>query len=284
MHDDEFHSFLNYVIEDLALRGVIKPRPSLPPSWTAGGLRKVELESGASVRVLSDKLFNTTEERVWRRYAPFISIEQEKLTPSELRLRELILEHIRKRSVSSAIKDIRAVAERYEPLIYRFQAIYARGALPLTPNRFFLIIQKAAALGFISQKKADCIIYDSALVYSVQLALLEWYRETRNDLKHLWLTGPDYNILSNIKNRVGFRDAGLPVIVDNLVKRYFFDLDAQLLAPRASDRRIAAFAGLKYARRDKPGVPQKDIHGPLFFGADDFEFFSSLMSDDEPME
>lgn len=275
--DQHFLTLFSYVLQDMLLRPLKKKRASLPPSWTAAQLRAIEMNSGASVRTLVNTLFNSTEEKLWRRHAPRMAPDERELTKSERSLCDAVSRHMAATCGNNEAAQV-AAAERYRRVIYLWQTMHARGACPITPERFFHIISLAVEARLISARHGDLTLYTSALVYSMQRALLEWHRQPGHSIRALYLISPSYELLAHIQTEMGPYIDGLPRNVASAVAMHFSDLASTLRLVNGSSMRIAANEATQFARRDQVRLTTESNQQPtpIWFGEEEFDLFLSL--------
>lgn len=213
MNEKYFQSLLSYVLEDAAFRNSSKPRESLPPSWTAARLREIERDSGQTTTVLSAELLNVDDNRVWRRYAPAIDTVRETLTQAEERLKNIVARHLSAESFQNDANALKAELDRVTPIINLHQAIHARGAKPITPNRFLSAVKRASTKGYISPETSDDMNYVSLMIISTQIALLRWARANKTTTTNAFVKWPIKELSETLREPIGFRSGALPAIL-----------------------------------------------------------------------
>ncbi len=281
MNDENFDSFLTYVLEDAAIRGVKRARASLPPSWTSEKLRKIEVISQRPTTVLTGTLFENYDERFWRRYAPVISIfENDALNAAEQKLSNAIYDLAVSKTNNGTETEIEAAAVRYRPLVNRVQAVYSRGAAPLTPNTFFRALRRALDTKIVGEEVIFPIACTSAFLFATQLALTFWCRDKKTDTRSLWVRDYDTNEMQAIKRLAGFQHGALPTICEETVRRHFQDAVALLGSVDIDRAKIVAFQSTQFAARDQPGADLAPPRAPIIFGEDDLKVFDPLFNDD----
>jgi hypothetical protein len=261
-----FQSLLQYVTEDFVIRAQTKKWDRLPPSWTAGQLRKIEemaiqlghipsararaLVPGAkrpSANVLNNVLFGTADKARWRRYAPKITEESEPLDEFEKRLREVMVKAIAAVDPGDDPEYWEREIEFWTPAILRYMAIYARGAAPLPANKFLEIVKEALAHGFIDRPTSDRIRYVTVLIYATKLALVEYCKRVKVAPRVLWANGFDAQRVDAIYRLAGFRPGRLPRVIGSKKKSHFDGLEHLLSTDGAI---VFAFETTSFLRRD----------------------------------
>lgn len=224
MNEKYFQSLLSYVIEDAAFRNSSKPRESLPPSWTAARLREIERDSGQTTTVLSAELLNVDDNRVWRRYAPAIDTVRETLTPAEERLKTIVARHLSAESFQNDANALKAELDRITPIINLHQAIHARGALSITPNRFFSAVRISSERGYISDTTSDTVTYSSLMILTMRTAILRWLRTKNITTQDALINRPIAGMTEAIQETINFQKNLLAGVSDSRYSHFILDL------------------------------------------------------------
>jgi hypothetical protein len=227
-----FQSLLQYVTEDFVIRAQTKKWDRLPPSWTAGQLRKIE------------------EMAIQLGHIP--SARARALVPGAKRPSANVLNNVMVKAIAAVDPgDDPEYWEReiefWTPAILRYMAIYARGAAPLPANKFLEIVKEALAHGFIDRPTSDRIRYVTVLIYATKLALVEYCKRVKVAPRVLWANGFDAQRVDAIYRLAGFRPGRLPRVIGSKKKSHFDGLEHLLSTDGAI---VFAFETTSFLRRD----------------------------------